>query len=157
MKIEKDFLSLAAEYRVCSEILKRSLFATITYGNKKAVDIYAIGKKRRTAVVEVKAANGGRFVTSLYQKYAVNNDDCPHFWVLCSIGRTESGFEEQFFILSHVEMAVEQCKRNARGKVLPYAEAAKLFPKGKGVDNVLMKDLTDYEDRWEKIIEFCKT
>lgn len=157
MKIEKDFLSLAAEYRVCSELLKRHLFATITYGNKKAVDIYAIGKKRTTAVVEVKAANSGRFVTSFYQKYPVKNDDCPHFWVLCSIGRTESGFEEQFFILSHEELAKEQCKRNAKGKVLPYEEAARLYPKGKGVDNVLMKDLGAYKDQWEKIIRYCRT
>lgn len=42
-KIEKYLLHLAGEYRVCSELNKRGVFATITYGNRKAVDVYVIG------------------------------------------------------------------------------------------------------------------
>ena len=40
MKIEKHYLSLAGEYRVCAELLKRGVSATVTYGNMKAVDIF---------------------------------------------------------------------------------------------------------------------
>lgn len=43
MGIDKYFLNLAAEYRVTAELLKREVFATITYGNRKGADIYAIG------------------------------------------------------------------------------------------------------------------
>ena len=69
MAIDKYYLNLAGEYRTAAELLKRELFATITYGNKKGADIYAIGPNRRTAVVEVKASNSQRFVTGFYQKY----------------------------------------------------------------------------------------
>jgi hypothetical protein len=37
-KIPSDLLHLAGEYRVCSELNKRGIFATITYGNHKGVD-----------------------------------------------------------------------------------------------------------------------
>ncbi len=53
MTLDKYHVNLAGEYRVAAELFKRGLFATITYGNKKGADIYAIGPQRRTAIVEV--------------------------------------------------------------------------------------------------------
>jgi hypothetical protein len=41
MSLDKYYLHLAGEYRVASELLKRGLFATITYGYMKGIDIYA--------------------------------------------------------------------------------------------------------------------
>jgi hypothetical protein len=41
-RMKTDLLHLAGEYRVCSELMKRGVFATVTYGNRKSVDIYAI-------------------------------------------------------------------------------------------------------------------
>jgi hypothetical protein len=56
MPLDKYHLNLAGEYRVAAELLKRGIFATITYGNKKGADIYAIGEdSRQAAVIEVKA------------------------------------------------------------------------------------------------------
>jgi hypothetical protein len=152
--IEKYYLDLAGEYRVCAELLKRSLFATITYGNKKGIDIFAIGEKRRVAVVEVKASNSTRFVTSLFQKYPDPNETRPDFWVLYSIRENSSGFDEQFFILTHDELAAIQAARNNHGQPLAYAEAAALAKRG--VDNVLMDDVKDYKDQWAKIIDYCQ-
>lgn len=43
MAIDKYYLNLAGEYRVAAELLKREVFATITYGKQKGADIYAIG------------------------------------------------------------------------------------------------------------------
>jgi len=84
MNIEKYHLNLAGEYRVCAELLKRGIFATVTYGNMKGADIFAIGSNRRAAVVEVKASNSSRFVTSFYQKYKSRDIEHPTFWVLYS-------------------------------------------------------------------------
>ena len=152
---EKDFLNLAGEYRVCAELLKRMLFARITYGNKKGVDIFAIGSERRVAVIEVKASNSNRFVTSLFQKYPDPTATRPDFWVLCSFRKTSEGvYEERFFILTHEELAIAQAKRNGRGKKLSYKEAATLA--AKGVDNVRIEDVEGHEGKWEKIITFCK-
>ena len=102
MALDKYYLNLAGEYRVASELFKRGLFATITYGNKKGADIYAIGPNRQTAVVEVKASNSSRFVTKFYQRYVDEMTEHPDFWVLCSFWPEDA---EEFYILSHAEMA----------------------------------------------------
>ena len=82
MAIDKYYLNLAGGYRVAAELLKRGIFASITYGKKKCADIYAIGPNRKTAVVEVKASNSNRFVTGFFQKYRDETQEHPDFWVL---------------------------------------------------------------------------
>src|SRR5207302_4854309 len=101
MALDKYFLNLAGEYRVASELLKRGIFATITYGNQKGADIYAIGTNRRAAVIDVKASNSNRFVTSFYQKYKDELFPHPTFWVLYSLRNIRSEVSERFFVMSH--------------------------------------------------------
>ena len=80
-----------------AELLKRSLFATITYGNKKGIDIFAIGENRRVAVVEVKASNSSRFVTSLFQKYPdPDMARTPIFGCCIRSERTSQGLKRNF-------------------------------------------------------------
>lgn len=62
----------------------------------------------------MKPANTGRFVTDFYPKYRIEEKDHPDFWVLYTLH--ENGAEE-FFILSHAEMAQAQAERNFRGGV----------------------------------------
>ena len=38
-RIEPYLLNLAGEYRICSELNKRGVFATVTYGNRKGADV----------------------------------------------------------------------------------------------------------------------
>jgi hypothetical protein len=151
MPLDKYHLNLAGEYRVAAELLKRGIFATITYGNKKGADIYAIGaESRKTAVIEVKASNSQRFVTGFYQKYREELVPHPDFWVLYRFGM-ESG-EEEFFVLTHAEMAHAQGERNSPGQRLTWVEHAMRV--SKGVDNVLATALTAHRDRWDKIVSF---
>ena len=150
MAIDKYHLNLAGEYRVASELLKRGIFATITYGNKKGADIYAIGPSRKAAVIEVKASNTSRFVTGFYQKYTDEIVEHPDFWVLYSIKAAGS---EAFYVLTHQELAKIQAERNAPGQSLTWAEHAKRVVNG--VDNVLAKDLGDFESGWQKIVSWC--
>lgn len=152
MTLDKYHLNLAGEYRVASEILKQGLFATITYGNKKGADIYAIGPTRRAAVVEVKASNSDRFVTGFYQKYEEETTEHPDFWVLYSL---KNDGEEHFFVLSHAELAKIQAERNYPGKSMTWAEHSLAVKKG--VDNVLAKDLAANESAWEKITVWCSS
>jgi hypothetical protein len=153
MAIDKYNLNLAGEYRVAAELLKRGLFATVTYGNKKGADIYAVGSNRRAAVIEVKASNSSRFVTSLYQKYSNPDEPHPDFWVLYSVRKSGADFKEQFFILSHKELAQAQGRRNCPGELLAYSEYAARARKG--VDNVLIQDVETSENKWDTIIRFC--
>lgn len=152
MALNKYYLNLVGEYRIAAELLKREIFATITYGNQKGADIYAIGPNRRAAVVEVKASNAGRFVTNFYQKYADEAKPHPDFWVLYSL--TADG-SEQFFILTHQELARVQAERNRPRQVMSGVDSAQAA--ARGVDNVLARDLAIYESRWDKIVDYCFT
>jgi hypothetical protein len=149
MALDKYHLSLAGEYRVASELLKRDIFATITFGNAKGADLYAIGPTRRTAIIEVKSSNSSKFVTGFYQKYRDEMRDHPNFWVLYSMTDIDT---EEFYVLSHAEMAKAQGNRNYPGKTMTYAEHAVAV--AKGVDNVLAKDLQKFRSAWSKIAKY---
>ena len=151
MPIDKYFLNLSGEYRVAAELLKREIFTTITYGNKKRADLYAIGPTRKTAIVEVKASNTGRFVTGFYQKYDTETKGHPDFWVLYWLRKDGS---DEFFVLNHEEMAHAQAERNRPGVTGSWTEHA-VFVKT-GVDNVLAKDLEPHRNAWSKITTFCE-
>lgn len=153
MKLDKHFLNLAGEYRVCAELLKRGIFATITYGNQKGADIYAIGGNRKAAVIEVKSSNSGRFVTSFYQKYKEELAAHPTFWVLYSLKRQNDDFDERFFVLSHEEMAIVQAERVPGTASLAYTERVSAL--AGGVDNVLVDHVLAHESAWEKIVQWC--
>lgn len=151
--IDKYNLTLAGEYRVAAELCLRGLFTSVTYGNKKGADLYAIGGNRQAAVIEVKASQTGRFVTSLYQKYKSKNAEAPDFWVLYSVKSTDSGFAERFFVLSHEELAEIQGKVNCPREQLSYEQIAARV--SHGVDNVSINCVVAAEGSWSKIIDFC--
>jgi hypothetical protein len=153
MAIDRYHLNLAGEYRVCSELLKRGIFATVTYGNMKGCDVIAVGENRRAAVVEVKTSQSTRFVTRFYQKYKTPDLEHPTFWLLYSIRADGDAFTERFFVLSHDELAEIQAERNHPGESLDYAVRAERV--SKGVDNVLAKNVEQHEDAWSKIVEWC--
>ena len=152
---DKYNLNLAGEYRVASELLLRGLYASVTFGNKKGADIFAIGDNRRSAVVEVKASQKKTFVTGLFQKYRTQDMPCPDFWVLYSVAKTGMGFLERFFVLTHQEMAEAQGERNCPGECLTYVERAERVKNG--VDNVRVSDVERFEGQWDKILIYCNT
>jgi len=81
-KIPPYLLSLAGEYRVPSELNKRGTFTTITYGNRKSVDVYAIADQQRSALrIEVKTSQAVKFLTGP----PLTAQDAPDFWVLVQI------------------------------------------------------------------------
>jgi hypothetical protein len=113
--IPSDLLSLAGEYRVCSELIKRGVFVTMTYGNRKEVDVYAINDRQKSALkIEVKTSQTGRFVNKLFQK-RLDIDPCaPNFWVLVLIQPCEDDtFKERFFVLTHTEICNAQKTLNS--------------------------------------------
>ena len=152
---DKYNLNLAGEYRVAAELLLRGLYASVTFGNKKGADIFAIGENRRSAVVEVKASQKKSFVTGLYQKYRTQHLPCPDFWVLYSVASIGSGFDERFFVLTHKEMADVQGERNCPGESLTYLQSAERVKTG--VDNVRLTDVEPFEGHWDKILLYCNS
>ncbi len=154
-KIELYLLNLAGEYRVCSELNKRGVFATITYGNRKGVDIYAISDaKNRALKIEVKTSQHGRFVTGISQKCLEDSPHAPDFWVLCDIkaGDTDA-FTERFFILSHRTICRIQKARNQKYADKYTAKHGKAPDLAGGVDNVMIADVEKFEDKWSSIVK----
>jgi hypothetical protein len=167
-KIDKYHLSLAGEYRVASELLKRGLNATVTFGHAKSADVVAYGSNRKATVIEVKTSQQKNFVTGFYNKYKTPEHEHPDFWVLVQV-KVEAGnnFSERFFIVSHVELSVIQARRNRayrvkRGDVteqqrLSWEDHYRLTNDARGVDNVLLTDVEKSEDKWDKIVKACNT
>ncbi len=154
MAIDKYHLNLAGEFRTCAELLKRGIFATVTFGNMKGCDVVAVGPNRRAAIIEVKTSQSTRFVTGFYQKFKTQDQEHPAFWVLYSMRRGNGDFAERFFILTHQELALAQAARNGCDAQMSYDMRAKLV--AQGVDNVLCKDLEQHEGAWDKIVRWCK-
>jgi hypothetical protein len=146
---------LAGEYRVCSELNKRGVFATITYGNRKGVDVYAISdQKERALKIEVKTSQGKKFVTSLFKKGLDNSLNPPDFWVLFQILSANNGsFVERFFILSHDEIHEAQEARRKLYCDKYFLTHGRHFDVSTGVDCVRIPDVEAYEDKWSKIIK----
>lgn len=166
-KIPAYLLNLAGEYRVCSEINKRGVFATVTYGTRKGVDVYAISdRKERALKIEVKTSQRGNFVTSLSQK--CGNDDpnsdgfwdrraadeqSPDFWVLFQIRpQKDASFDERFFVLTHKEICVAQSARNAAYATKYLVRHGEEPDFSSGVDSVVVADVTQHEGQWQKIV-----
>lgn len=156
-KIPQYLLSLAGEYRVCSELNRRGVFATVTYGNRKSVDVYAISdRKERALKIEVKTSQQGNFVTKFTQKFVTEaaNLSAPDFWVLVQILPDGNGsFSDRFFVLSHHDMRKAQETRNKSYADKYFAAHGRMPDQSKGIDNVLLADVAGFENKWDKIIE----
>ncbi|HEX4797642.1 MAG TPA: hypothetical protein VH370_27860 [Humisphaera sp.] len=165
-KIPAYLLNLAGEYRVCSELNKRGVFATVTYGTRKGVDVYAISdRKTRALKIEVKTSQKKNFVTSLSQKCdddpnsdgfwerRAADEQAPDFWVLFQIRPiANSSFAERFFVLTHKEICNAQCTRNSAYGQKYLSNHGKMPDFSTGVDNVVIADIERYEDQWDKIV-----
>jgi hypothetical protein len=168
-KIPVYLLNLAGEYRVCSELNKRGVFATVTYGTRKGADVYAISdRKARALKIEVKTSQKGNFVTSLSRKCGDDDpnaegfwerkaadEEAPDFWVLFQIKvGHDAAFNERFFVLTHGEVCEAQAARNHAYALKYQARYGRLPDFSKGVDNILVADVEreQHEDAWHKII-----
>ena len=139
-KYDKYDIGMAGEFGVCSELYKRGYDASITLGNMKAVDIYVAIANGRYISIEVKTSINTKIVTDFFKKYASPNQiPHPDYWVLVYIDKNNMS---HYYVLSHQEMAAEQMRRNGMSQ---WAQVKK------GVDNVLVRDLSNYENAWNKI------
>jgi len=152
VRIEPYLLSLAGEYRVCSELCKRGVLATVTYGNRKSVDVYVISDRQERALkIEVKTSQLGRFVTGITQKGLAEDSTAPDFWVLFDLrGGPDGTFSERFFVLRHSEMCRIQASINRRHNDRYKAKHGHSYDVSRGVDNVSVNDVQQHEGQWSK-------
>jgi len=156
-KIPQDLLNLAGEFRVCSELYRRRIYAAITYGNRKSVDIYAFrDDNKRGLRIEVKTSQTSEIPTRIYQKWKnpVTAPDAPDFWVLAQIRDDgQDRFSERFFVLTHKEICEKQHTVNNKYDAKYYAKNGKHFDFSKGMDKLRVEDVEEYEGKWSKIAD----
>ena len=139
IQMDKQQLGMAGEYSVCAELLKRGYNASITMGNAKAVDIVVFLQDQTYRRREVKTSRNKRFVTGFFQKYYDKTQTYhPDFWVLVYIDDENNS---HFYVLTHEEMGDVQMKRNEMDT----------WEQINGCDNVLLRDIESFIDKWEKI------
>ena len=139
IQMDKQRLGMAGEFSVCAELLKRGYNASITMGNAKAVDIVVFQQDQTYRRIEVKTSRDKRFVTGFFQKYYDKTQTLhPDFWVLVHIDEENNS---HYYVLTHEEMGNVQMKRNEMDT----------WEQIKGCDNVLLRDIEPFKDKWETI------
>lgn len=137
---KKNQLQMAGEYGVCAELCKRGYDVSLTLGNAKAVDVFVGMPNNTYRTIEVKTTRSTRFVTNFFQKYGDRSKPHPDYWVLVRIDANDIF---HYYVLSHDEMGLIQMSRNnmTTWESVP-----------KGVDNVLLSQVSQYEGQWSKIV-----
>jgi hypothetical protein len=155
MPRDTTFLSQCGEYLVAAELNRRRIFATVTYGNLKSMDVIALADDGRFASVEVKTSRKQQFPTGLTknkQKTIQENK----FWVLVSLDFEPQHLAPEFFVLSDAEIQLEQAKED---KIYNSAYSKKhgMDYDKDGVPNIKKKKLEEYRNGWSKIADFLIT
>jgi hypothetical protein len=157
---EKSFLNLAGEFAVASELNRRHVQASITYGTSKSADVFAVSEDARKIVrIEVKTTDKRKW--PLGRRVTAEAQPSDMFWVLVKLPPplNESGRDDahrgthspRYFVLSAREM-----HRVWRKGAEKYYKAYRLkhgreFDESVGVPNVFEKDVTAFEGEWDKI------
>ena len=103
-------LSMAGEFGVASELLKRGYDVSVTYGNAKAVDVICFDSAtQHYKTIEVKTTHNKTVVTGFFQKYGNSTLQHPDYWVVVYIDNNNIS---HFYILTHQEMGQIQKTRN---------------------------------------------
>jgi hypothetical protein len=89
---------------------------------------------------EVKTTRSKKIVTGFFQKFKTENTIHPNFWIFVLIDKNNIS---RYFILSHLELAEVQKKRNGMTK----------WSYINGVDNVLLENFENFENCWDKILK----
>lgn len=162
---EKIFLNLAGEFAVASELNRRKILASITYGASKSADIFAMNEKMdRFIRIEVKATDKKQWPVGhrILRKEAVSENI---FWVFAKFpepfdradmktapsDRKRGVGAVRFYVLSSQEVHKIASEKTGEYTQRYLIKHKKPFPEGRGVPNVREKDIACYEAAWHKV------
>lgn len=97
-KLEKSLVGLAGEYAVASELCRRGVYAQLTLGNRKKVDLLLDGEQA-IARVEVKTKQGREWPGVK----GIAPGDGLKFLVLVDLQGKERGERPEFYVISRDE------------------------------------------------------
>lgn len=146
MKLSKEFLGLAGEYAVASELCRQGVYAQITLGNHKRTDILVETEDRMLRIL-VKAKQGSEWpsITGLYR-----TDD---FLVLVDFKGKADADRPDFYILNLADwkqLVLEEHQRHSAVVVDNLNRVT--YPDGWSGLNIKPEKVLAAREQWHKII-----
>lgn len=158
-KIEREMLSIAAEFSVASELGRRNIYAQPTFGHLKRTDLLILSKKGKTLRIEAKGKQNRQWpnckgisdnnsVMVLVDFEDKNEDERPDFYIL-------TFYDWKAFVKDlimkypnkGIQIDSDNCpvwtSQVKNGK--PY--------KGSGIS---VRDVVPHKEKWEKIEKLLK-
>lgn len=157
---DKVFLNMAGEFAVASELNRRRVLASVTYGSSKSADIFAMNRDMtKTVRIEVKTTDKQKWPIG-EKATRVDPPSADRVWVLVNLPAPLEGVPQdealrgahtpRFFVLSSQEI-YEIWRKEADQYLQGYlARHGRKF-EGLGVPNVTLRGVLDAEGRWDKI------
>ena len=162
--IEKSILGVAGEFAVAAELCRRNVYAQLTLGNQKRVDLLTMSRGGRLLRVEVKTKQGPTW-PSIKGVGAGEG-----FLVLVDFAGVRDTERAAFFVLSADDWRtvatrhIEEYRQNHPDRT-PYLdqENCPVFPeelnaRGKPYRgcSVHVPAIESYRDAWSKILDACE-
>ncbi len=126
-RVDGQMTGLAGEFFVAAELLKRKLQVSVTFGNAKSIDLFALNENGCTYTVQVKSVRTRNYFP--IPRAAINPGQVYVFVIL-----NQPGQPVEYFI--------------AWGKQLLEHQLANRFLDDPKVPGIRYKDLESFRDQW---------
>ena len=158
---EKIFLNMAGEFAVASELNRRRVLASVTYGSSKSADIFAVNRDM-TRVVRVEVKTTGLRKWPIGTKATnLTPNSANVFWVLVLLPVAHNGLPidhaqrgehaPRFFVLSAEELYGVWTRQDRLWEERYRSHHGHAF-RGLKVPNVSLEGVEQYEGQWQKIV-----
>jgi len=149
---DKNFLNMAGEFAVASELNRRKVLTSVTYGNSKAADVFALGDSGIYVRIEVKTTSRSKWPIG---EKATHPEKLGKdvFWVL--VHMPEPGSAPRFFVLTPQELYKVWFAAASKYEASFVAKHGHGYD-GVGVPNVRLADVCAFEGAWDKIVSYLR-
>ncbi len=158
---DKVFLNMAGEFAVASELNRRRVLASVTYGPSKSADVFAVNRDMVKIVrIEVKTTDKRKWPIG-EKATCVTPQSSGVFWVLVHLPApldtpakddAHRGIHSpRYFVLSAREIYEVWRKEADKFEAGYFLRHGRKF-EGLGVPNVSLKGVLAFEGQWNKIV-----
>ncbi len=159
---DKIFLNLAGEFAVASELNRRRVLASVTYGASKSADIFAVNRDM-TRIVRIEVKTTQKVKWPIGEKATKPNPSSADvIWVLVLmpdplVGSTADHAQRgahapRFFVLTAQEIYGAYKGPADQFNAGYQIRHGKPFDESRGVPNVRLQDVENFEGQWEKVV-----
>jgi hypothetical protein len=149
MKMEKSLIGIAGEYAVASELCRRGIYAQLTLGNRKKVDLLIDGATLARIEVKTKQGRGWPGVKGISPK------DGLKFLVLVDLRSKQGDERPDFYVIGPDEwrpFLEEKVKDQLERKVVKIDDDSIPVYRSRFIGTeIRIEDVQRFKNGWEKI------